>query len=287
MSASPTKLKSVRYDLSRREADYPNWEAGKPLSAYVLCTHMRSGSTLLGEAMYYAGGMGCPLEYFHVGFQPTLSEMWGATDHPSYVKALYRHRTDPSGSLGVKLFWMDLVPLCLNHCPDEAEPLATNWERLPDLWPRVYAMVEKIFKDLFPQPRFIFLKRQDHLRQAISSMISGQVHIWRSIPGVDERCPSGVPTYDYDVILGKLSYAAQSESRWKEFFEGAGITPYVITYEDLATDYDETIRAFLMAIGKWKPKMVIRSPRLKRQASRLSEEFAWRFLEEHAKKGGS
>src|SRR5712672_1332096 len=112
-SSVPANLNDVRYDLAKRESDYPDWKPEKPLRTYLLCSHTRCGSTLLGEAMYYAEGMGCPIEYFHVGFQPTLLKLWDTPDQDSYLKAVYRHRTDPSGSLGVKLFWMDVISLCV------------------------------------------------------------------------------------------------------------------------------------------------------------------------------
>ena len=54
----------LTYDLAGPEGDYPEWD-GPPRRSIVLCTHPRSGSSLLGEALTFAGGFGCPLEYFH------------------------------------------------------------------------------------------------------------------------------------------------------------------------------------------------------------------------------
>ncbi len=51
-----------QYDLVRAEADYPEWQ-GPPRRTLLICTQPRSGSTLLGEALWFAGGLGCPLEY--------------------------------------------------------------------------------------------------------------------------------------------------------------------------------------------------------------------------------
>ena len=63
MTESAGRASSVApYDLASAAHDYPIWE-GLPRRTVLLCTHPRSGSTLLGEALYFAGGLGCPLEY--------------------------------------------------------------------------------------------------------------------------------------------------------------------------------------------------------------------------------
>jgi LPS sulfotransferase NodH len=75
----------------------------------LICTHPRSGSTLLGEALYFAGDLGCPLEYFHAGFRPTLAARWGCAGLEDYGRAVHRWRTDPSGTLSVNLNCHDVA----------------------------------------------------------------------------------------------------------------------------------------------------------------------------------
>jgi LPS sulfotransferase NodH len=270
-----------RYDLSTREADYPAWNRGKPLQTYILCSHTRSGSTLLSEAMYQAGGMGCPVEYFHLGFQPTMAKMWEAEDQASYIREAYRHRTDPTGAFGTKIFWMDVIDLCLDRHPEEAESINAELESCPDVAEKVYGLVKSIFEQMFPNPRYIFLTRRDRLRHAVSSLISGQVKIFRDISGAKRPAPAGEPAYDYDAILNRIRYYAYCDSRWNEFFRFARIDPYRIAYEDLSDDYEGAVKNLLVAMGKYDADKEINSPRLKRQANRLSEEFALRFLKEH------
>jgi hypothetical protein len=98
------------YDLSTAKADYPDW-AGTPNRSVIVCAHQRSGSTLLGEALYAAGGFGCPLEYFHAGFRPGFAKRWKTDDFRSYLRELYKHRTDATGVISVKMFWRDLAHL--------------------------------------------------------------------------------------------------------------------------------------------------------------------------------
>src|SRR5947207_3029397 len=101
---------SEPYDLATAGHDHPLWD-GLPRRTILICTHPRSGSTLLGEALYFADGLGCPLEYFHAGFRPTFTARWGCADIVDYGRAVHRWRTDMSGIHSVKLFWRDVAEL--------------------------------------------------------------------------------------------------------------------------------------------------------------------------------
>lgn len=106
-----------QYDLAAPNADYPPWE-GQPQETLIICTHQRSGSTPLGEAVYAAKELGNPLEYFHAGFRPDLVRQWRAEDVRTYLDAVYRHITAPSGVLSLKLFWPDVEQLAAEVAPD-------------------------------------------------------------------------------------------------------------------------------------------------------------------------
>ena len=109
------------YDLSLSANDFAPWE-GSPARSIVICSHPRSGSTLLGEAIHFAGGLGCPLEYLHRGFRPTLAARWQAPDLDTYVAAMHRWRTDPSGTVATKLFWQDVEEIAHERAPDRFPP---------------------------------------------------------------------------------------------------------------------------------------------------------------------
>src|ERR1700761_3371165 len=119
-SAGPN---NTPYDLATAEHDYPARD-GAPLRTILICTHPRSGSTLLGEALYFAGGLGCPLEYFHAGFRPALARRWKPRSLSDYIAAAHRWRTDPGGTFAVKLFWRDVRELAAELDPDRFAHLA-------------------------------------------------------------------------------------------------------------------------------------------------------------------
>lgn len=243
------------YDLALAQGDYPDWPEPRPRRTVLVCTHMRSGSTLLGEALHRAGGLGLPLEYFHAGARPALAERWGTPDLDSYAAAVVRHRTDPTGTLGVKLFWRDVRELCAERGTSVAATLG----------------------ELFPNPTWIFLTRQDRLRQAVSQMTARASGVWRRIPGVDDRAARGMPEYSFEELAAHLADIGESLAAWETWFREAGIEPLRVTYEALQADYEGTVRALLAALGREGP---VEPPRMRRHGWDHTEEFMRRFLEE-------
>src|SRR5262249_3954211 len=75
------------YDLATERGDYPDRD-GPPNRTLLVCCHPRSGSTLLGEAIFTAGGLGCPLEYLHRGFRPAFAARWKTPDLDAFIGAL-------------------------------------------------------------------------------------------------------------------------------------------------------------------------------------------------------
>ncbi|MEY2879716.1 MAG: hypothetical protein RLZZ15_2096, partial [Verrucomicrobiota bacterium] len=198
------------YDLAAE--DYPPW-AGAPVRTLLLCSHPRSGSTLLGETLHAAGGWGCPLEYFHRGFQPAFAHRWGTPDFPAYLRAVYRHRTDPTGTLGVKLFWPDVEALVRTLQPDAAADFFAE-PRSP-LTAAQHQTIGAMLAALFPNPTFIHLGRHDAVRQAVSALIATQTQVWRRIPGVQDHAPTQAPQYDFARLRELLAHGEHCRESWE------------------------------------------------------------------------
>jgi LPS sulfotransferase NodH len=271
----PNSKPRQAYDLAGSGADYPGWE-GLPKRTILVCSHPRSGSTLLGEVLHKAGGFGCPIEYFHRGFQPALERHWGATDFPSYVRAVYRHRTDSSGTLGVKLFWHDLEALWSRLHPDEA-PMELNTPSGADA-SESYRKIHVVMAALFPNPVFIHLIRKDALRAAVSAVIATQTSVWRSIPNVDDNAPKQDPAYNFERIAGALALFNYCRKHWEGFFQCNQIVPHRVDYENLSSRFGATVHNLFAALGR--PEYELSAPRMRRQADRRSEEMLLRFLGE-------
>jgi len=261
------------YDLSMAQADYPIWN-GPPDRTILVCSHPRSGSTLIGETLYAAGGLGCPLEYLHRGFRPNIAARWRAPDLESHVRAMHRFRTDPTGVFSIKLFWRDIEETLVETGVFEESELG---QQAPPPDPAQLRRIHDFVRAILPNPAFVHLKRRDRVRQAVSAFIATQTNVFRSLTPADRV--SRPVVYDYDGILRQLAVADYSNARWTEFFAVCGIEPYRLAYEDLASHYEGAAGSLLAHLGRpIRPA----PPRLQRQATAQSEDFLLRFLRDHA-----
>jgi len=263
------------YDLASEEHDYPE-RKDPPRRTVLICTHPRSGSTLLGEALYFAGGLGCPLEYFHAGFRPSFAARWDAPDFDSLAAAVHRHRVTPDGTLGVKLFWRDIEEIAR-----DADPAL---ERFANVQPAdaptdYYETLACHVRRLFPNPDIVHLWREDRLRQAVSAVLAVDTGRWRLIPGAaGDDVPAPAP-FDAERIERIMSYSDYCHGHFRNLFEVMGATPHTLTYEALTVDYEDSVRAVLRRLGSYAEPG---PPRLRRQTNSLSEAMVLRYLRERA-----
>jgi trehalose 2-sulfotransferase len=260
------------YDLATARADYPAWH-GEPQRTLMLCSHPRSGSTLLGEALYATGLLGCPLEYFHRGFRPAFAERWQAPTIRSLIAAAKRNRTSPCGVFSAKLFWQDIEDMV-----EELEPSLCEALRESEVEPAAYRCLYTFLTSWFPQPAFIYLSRQDRVRQAISALVATCTRQWRAIPGQGRQHPAEEVAYDYERILGLIAFADHCHSNWRRFFEANALQPHILKYEDLLAEDSPAVRSLLNQLGYTG---VQPARRMQRQVDSRSEQLLARFLREY------
>ncbi|GAA0312137.1 Stf0 family sulphotransferase [Sphingomonas oligophenolica] len=276
MDLPSTDPASEPYDLATAGHDYPAWH-GAPRRSIVICTHPRSGSTLLGEALYFAGGLGCPLEYFHAGFRPNLAARWGCVGLSDYGRAVHRWRTDASGTLSVKLFWRDVAELAGELDPGRFHDLH---QRRPDATsPDTYREIAALIAPLFPAADYIHLLRRDRVRQAVSAAAAVQTGIWRQIPQMSERTGAAAPSFDFAMIERLIGYADFCHRHWRGFFAAIGAAPHRLAYEDLTRDHDAAVKAVFEHLGS---TAAVPPVRMKRQSDARNETMVLRFLRENA-----
>ena len=262
----------LTYDLAGPEGDYPAWE-GPPARSIILCTHPRSGSSLLGEALTFAGGFGCPLEYFHGGFRPAFEQRWGVADSADYAAALHRHRTDSGGTFTLKLFWGDVALIAAQADPALGAALAVqDAEALPD---DSYRRAREILGEIIPNPVWVTLERQDKVRQAISHVRALRSDRWRGISRAD--LPLNPPArYCFEDLLQGVQWAHSCRLHWRRFFVANALAPYEITYESLLADRDAVLLALFRALGRDHPTLP--ELRIVKQADSLSDDWLRQFL---------
>lgn len=264
------------YDLVLAEHDYAGW-SGSPLRTLLICTHPRSGSTLLGEALYFAGGLGCPLEYFHRGFRPSLAARWNARTLAAYVRAVHHKRTDRTGMLSVKLFWGDVEALAAELDPIRFGDLAGR--PTGDMDMSTYREIASLLAPIFPNPEFVHLERKDRVRQAVSGLTASQTGVFRIVPSMGSKVAKAEPEYDFTRIASLVAASDYCHQHWRNFFDATGASPISLTYEGLASDYSGNIQRLFDALGcSASPPSI----RMKRQSDSENEAFVLRYLREHA-----
>ena len=77
----------------------------------------------------------------------------------------------------------------------------------------------------------------------------------------------------------------EHNAAWRDFFEGCGVEPMEVVYEEFVEDYQGTILWLLDGIGISTPEnFAVTEPRMRRQADELSEEWVRLYNERTAVK---
>lgn len=264
------------YDLVLEPADYAR-RCGPPERTIVICSQQRSGSTLLSEAMYFAGAFGCPLEYFHPTFRQSFERRFRSADFLSYLSALHAHRTGGNGVFSTKLFWIDVLDLAHELAPKEFGKLGWSATHISTADHR---RILSLIVEAIPNPEFVFLTRRDEVRQAISLFVASGTGSWRKF--TNGVAGGASPEYSFDQIVATLAFVQNCNRQWLNFFRANNLRYQQLVYEDLAQDYERTLRKLFIALGR--PDAPIVPPRLRRQADATSDEFRERFMSDFARR---
>jgi LPS sulfotransferase NodH len=123
--------------------------------------------------------------------------------------------TTPNGVLGSKLMWNNFDWFRSSLCPPAGTDAGLEFMRAA-----------------FGDPQFVWLRREDKVRQGISwwrAAVTGQ---WALRPGQE----AGQPASDMEQIVRLVRFAQRCEDGWRQWFASAGIQPCQVVYEDLTRD---------------------------------------------------
>jgi len=272
-----------------------------PKLSYLICATPRSGSTLLSQALRDTGIAGCPEEHFEVlletgqrrqprdYFQRSNDpEVWALLDDPEFQDVLGEYggryaehpvRRDPSwhppdferlleealrkgttenGVLGTKIMWAyfrDFVRLA-RRTPGLADipPCEVPASVLPNL------------------RKFVWIRRKDSTRQAISLWKALQTQEWRR--DTEEDVDGQGLRFSFAAVNHLKLRIEEHNAAWQAYFERCGIEPSRVVYEEFVEAYEESVLGLLEDIGVLIPKgFVVSKPKMKRQMDETSEEW--------------
>lgn len=191
------------------------------MRTYLIAFTLRNGSTLLCDYLA-SNGFGQPTEYFQYPFG--VANRWhydrlgvSPDDFKGYLRELFNQCAD-NGIFGAKLTW------------DHKNVLLEEAQRQD-------ASIEDIH-DIFPDLRWVYLKRQDKIAQAVSTWRAAKTGRWHSPDPVSEN---NQPEYDYFGIFRYYFTILVEEHLWDDYFQRLKLQPAIIYYEDLIHDTRNTV----------------------------------------------
>jgi trehalose 2-sulfotransferase len=224
--------------------------------SFFICSTPRTGSTMLGNLLGETGLVGRAGEYFGEPFRRDVVPGLTRRGFDDYLVGCTRHARG-TGVLGTKLQW-DQVEVFL-HLLRLRRGLggATDAE---------------VLAAVFPEPRYLFVTREDTLAQAVSwwrAMTSGK---W-----VDGRPVTGEAVFDADGIATRLRRIGEQNEAWRTWFAANGVEPLPVTYEQLAADPAGEVRRSLAFLGVDAPADLAVEHVTERQANAVNDDWIRRY----------
>lgn len=261
-----------------------------PRSSYIVCTTARSGSNLLCETLQSTGVLDNPdVEYFYGPAEIVWSKRWKIRKYQDYVRRVIRMGTTPNGIFGVKIMYgyfpefvgklatsggMRPVSGHLNF-PETTAPHFSLRHPLRRRDRTVPLSIHQILESTFPHLHYIFVTREDKVRQAVSHSKALQTGQWTS----RDVSPEGMrPEFDFDQIDGLLKTTAADEVGWRAYFDEIEVQPLTINYEQLMADPRAVVRRVFEHLKMAAPQdLILPEPALRKQADTLTEEWVTHY----------
>lgn len=241
-----------------------------PEKSYMICATPRSGSSWLASLFWNTGAAGRPAEsflHYHARKTGKTGPEAGTDDwnlpRDAYLARARNLGMTANGVFGTKMMlgYLDTTASWLG------QPLGMNADRF-----------DEIFQHYFPGLRYLHLYRRDKVDQAVSMFIASETDAWRAWGAGSDPSP---PPYDAAKIREKYDLLVQEDAEWTIRLSGLPGFAGSIAYEDLRTDFSETIKdvfAWLDLHPTAYPRQEMTS--VTRQASPLKAAFSARFKEE-------
>jgi LPS sulfotransferase NodH len=226
--------------------------------SYLLCGTPRTGSTLLCSLLSSTGVLGRPESYFREPDEAAWAERFDlladgprVRDYDAFVRAVRVAATTDNGVFAARIMWGSL-------------------ERIVDglRSPRGESDVA-VLEEAFGPLTFVHLRREDVVGQAVSWCRAEQTGFWQQ--GDVARRP---PEEDLERMKELVRTIREHNAAWQSWFDGNGVEPHLVSYEELVRDGRQTVVRLAARLGvevpaEWQPV----SPH-ERQADEVNDSWA-------------
>jgi trehalose 2-sulfotransferase len=198
----------------------------RPVTSYFICSTLRSGGGLLAGLLRSSGVAGRLEEYFWRDDVPSWRERWGAKNVQEHLDGVLREGTTSNGVFGARVMWayLDDVVATIRKATDHD------------------GARHAVLSAAFPRIRYVHLRRNDRVSQAVSWAKAEQTGVWSA---GDDRLEPRSLTYNRGLIDERLAEIEEGESGWLSLFGEADVEPCEIVYEELAADPIQTTTSLI------------------------------------------
>lgn len=238
------------------------------INCYFICSTPRTGSTLLCSLLKSSKIAGKPESYFRKQDIEKYAANWEIRhkNFIQYINAAIQFEKTSNNIFSSRIMWGTMDEL-------------TNNIKLTD---KTYFKTDlKLLEKYFGNIKFIYLKRDNYLEQAVSRLKAEQSDIWHYdktiINPKDERL-----VYDGKRLKEFINEALEHNKLWVDWFIRNNITPYTITYENLIENQESECSKILKYLDISFDKEIIFTSPNKKMSDETSKEWIRRFKSEES-----
>ena len=184
----------------------------KPAISYIIASTQRSGTHLLCSILRSTGIAGSPDEFFLSKPGETWEKRWGAPSRDGYIERVLQDNTGANRVFGAVVMW-------------------SYFERMLQLLQEIPAYKNlheaQLLAAVFGEPKYLWMRRRNHVEQAVSWAMACQTGIWAQRMGVTSQ-PGVTPKFDFRVIDEWCNRIAAHEASWENYFRENQIEPLVL-----------------------------------------------------------
>jgi LPS sulfotransferase NodH len=126
---------------------------------------------------------------------------------------------------------------------------------------------------VFPEPQFLWLRREDEVAQAVSWAKAAQTGQYAA-----HQRRGREPEFDFEQIDNLLHLVRVETGVWRRWFAANGVEPFRLTYEELRNDHAAGVLRALEYLGLEAPGTGITPPPdLTKQADAVNAEWIARY----------
>jgi LPS sulfotransferase NodH len=190
------------------------------LDSYLLCATPRTGSSLLCGLLDGTGIAGHPESYFRQPDEHSWAARWGIArkadgtfSYADFVRVALAAGRTANGVFAVRIMWGTMDEITAKLAMVHPGPDRSGADLL---------------QEAFGQTKFIYLRRDDVVAQAVSWLRAEQTNVWFETTKTARKLPEQEPCFDFDRIHELVNMIGEHNSAWQEWFKSAGSQPYPV-----------------------------------------------------------